>query len=59
MLRLPREQNDDIIMFVQFEEGNILTKTCNNAENGDKSNGNSIMPQLLREEDMDAVDLWR
>ena len=43
-------------MFVQFEEGNILTKTCNNAENGDESNGNSIMPQLLREEDMDAVD---
>ena len=26
-----REQTGDIIMFVQFEEGNILTKTFNNA----------------------------
>ena len=33
----PREKTGGIIMFAQFEEGNILTKTCNNAESGDKS----------------------
>ena len=38
-----REQSDNIITFTQFEEGNILTKTCNDAEIGDGSNDNSIM----------------
>ena len=33
----PREQTGDIIKLAQFEEGNILTKTRNDAENGDKS----------------------
>ena len=32
-----REQTGDIIMFAQFEEGNISTKTSNNSENGDES----------------------
>ena len=32
-----REQTDEIITFSQFEEGNILSKTCNGAESGDKS----------------------
>ena len=32
-----REQTGDIITFAQFEEGNILTKTRNDAESGDKS----------------------
>ena len=30
-----KEQTCDIITFAQFEEGNILTKTRNNAESGD------------------------
>ena len=42
-----REQTGDIIMFAQFDEGNILTKTRNYAESGDDD---SIMPPLLREE---------
>ena len=50
-----REQTDDIIMFAQFEEGNILTKNCNNAESGDKYNDTSIMPPLLSKEEMDAM----
>ena len=29
-----RKQTGYIIMFIQFEEGNILTKTCNDAESG-------------------------
>ena len=32
-----KEQTGDVITLAQFEEGNILTETCNNAENGDKS----------------------
>ena len=32
-----REQNGNIITFTQFEEGNILTKTCNDAGSGDES----------------------
>ena len=51
-----REQTVDIIMFTQFEEENILTKNRNDTESGDKSNDESIMPPLLSEEDMDAMD---
>ena len=32
-----REQNGDIITFAQFEEENIITKTCNNAVSSDES----------------------
>ena len=32
-----REKTGDIITFAQFEEGNILTETRNNAESGDQS----------------------
>ena len=38
-----REQTGNVITFTQFEEGNILTETRNNAESGDKSNNKSIM----------------
>ena len=47
-----REETGDIIMFTQFEEGNMLTKNCNNAESDDDD---SIPPPLLSEEDMDAM----
>ena len=47
-----REETGNIITFTQFEEGNILTKTCNDAESGD---GNSILPPLLIKEEIDAV----
>ena len=45
-----------IITFTQFEKGDILTKTCNNAESGDKSDDDSTMSPLLSKEDMDAMD---
>ena len=32
-----KEQTGDVITFVHFEEGNILTETCNDAESGDES----------------------
>ena len=38
-----REQTGNIITFAQFEEGNILTKTFNDAESGDESDDESIM----------------
>ena len=50
-----RGKTGDIIMFAQFEEGNILTKTCNDAESSDESNDNSIIPPLLIKEEMDTM----
>ena len=43
-------------MFAHFKEGNILTKTRNNAESGDESDNESIIPPLLSEEETDAMD---
>ena len=48
-----REQPGDILTFAQFEEGNILTKTRNDAENSDEYNNESIM---MSEQDMDAIN---
>ena len=38
-----RKQTGDIITFTHFEEGNILTKTRNDAKIGDESDDESIM----------------
>ena len=38
-----KEQTSDLITFAQFEEGNILTETLNDAESGDESYNKSIM----------------
>ena len=40
-------------MFAQFEEGNILTKTRNNAESGDEYDNKSIM---MSKQDMNAIN---
>ena len=48
-----REQTGNIIMFTQFEEGNIWTETRSDAENGDESENWSI---LMSEQDMYAVN---
>ena len=48
-----REQTGDIITFAPFEDGNILTKTCNDAESGDKYDNESIM---MSEQDMDTMN---
>ena len=40
-------------MFTQFEEGNILTKTCNDAESGDEPDNKSI---FMSEHDIDAIN---
>ena len=51
-----REKTGNIITFAKFEEVNILAKTCTNAESGDKSYDDSIMPPLLSEEEIDVMD---
>ena len=48
-----REQTGNMITSAQFEEGNILNKTRNDAETSDND---SIMPPLPNEEEMDAMD---
>ena len=52
----PREKTGDKITFTNVEEGNLLYENRNDAESGDGSNGDSIMPPLLSEEEMDAMD---
>ena len=45
-----KEKTGDVIMFAQFEEGNILTETCNDAESGDEFDRESLMKS---EQDME------
>ena len=45
-----RGKTGDIIMFTHFAEGNLLSETHNDVESSDKSNDDSIMPPLIREE---------
>ena len=51
-----RGQTGDIITFTQFEEGDLLSETCKDAESGDESNDDSIIPTLLSKEEMYAMD---
>ena len=48
-----KEQTGDVIMFVQFEEGNIWTETRNDAESGGESNNEPIM---MSEQDMENIN---
>ena len=48
-----KEQTGDVITFAHFEEGNILTETCNDAESGDESDNESVM---MSEQDMENLD---
>ena len=48
-----KEQHGDVIMFAQFEEGNILTETRNDTESGDESNSESLM---MNKQDMENVN---
>ena len=47
-----KEQTGDVITFTQFEEGNIWTETCNDAEIYDKSDSESLM---MNEQDMEHI----
>ena len=43
-----KEQTDNIITFAQFEKGEILTETRNDAESGDEYDNESIMMSKKR-----------
>ena len=51
-----REQTGDVITLAQFEDSNLVYETCKDAESGEESDDNSIMPPLLNKEEMDAMD---
>ena len=48
-----KEQTGNVITFAQFEEGNIITETRNDAESGEKFDNELIM---MSEQDMDAIN---
>ena len=48
-----KEKTGNGIKFSQFEEGNIWTKTRNDAESGDKFDNESIM---MSEQDMENIN---
>ena len=47
-----KEQTGDVIKFAQFEEGDILTETHNDAESCDESDSKSLM---MNEKDMENI----
>ena len=51
-----KEQTGDIITFTQFEEGDLSSETHDDAESGDESDYDEIMPLLIRKEEIDAMD---
>ena len=51
-----KEQTGDIIKFAQFEEGDLLYETSDDAESGENSDDNLIMPSLISEEEMYVMD---
>ena len=48
-----KEQTGDVITFAQFEEGNILTETRNDAESSDESDNELIM---ISKQDMENLN---
>ena len=48
-----KEQTGNVITFTQFEDGNILTETRNDAESGDESDNESIM---MSKQDMENIN---
>ena len=49
------EQPGDIITFTHFEDGNLLSKSCNDTESSNESDEDSTLPPLISEEEMDAM----
>ena len=51
-----KDLTGDIINFTQFEEGNILTETRNDAESGDESDNESITMSEQYMEEINSGD---
>ena len=48
-----KEQTDEVIEFAQFEEGNLISETCNDTESDDESDSESI---TISEKYMENLD---
>ena len=48
-----KEQTGNVITFAQFEEGDLLTETCNDTESGDESDNESLM---MNKQDIENID---
>ena len=51
-----REQTGNISTSTQFEEGNLLSESRDNAESSDEYDDDSIMPPIISKEEMDVID---
>ena len=49
-------QTGNVILFAQFEKGDLLSETRKDAESGNEYDDNSIMPPLLNKEEIDTMD---
>ena len=50
-----KEKTGDVITFAQFEEGDLLSKACNDTESGNKYDDCSTLATLICEEEMDEM----
>ena len=50
-----KEKTGDIIAFAQFEEGGLLSESCDGAEISDKYDDNSTLPHLISETKIDEI----
>ena len=50
-----KKKTGNIIMFAQFQEGNLLSETRNNTEISNEYYDNSTLPPLISEEEMDTM----
>ena len=50
-----KEQTGNIIMFTQFEEGDLLSEIRNDTESGNEYDDNSTLPPLISEKEMDEM----
>ena len=48
-----KEQTGDVITFAQFEDGNLISETCNDTESDDESDSISIMMSKKDKENLD------
>ena len=51
-----KEKAGNIITFIQFEQGGLLSENHYDAERGDESNDDSIIAPIIIKEEMDAVN---
>ena len=51
-----KEQTGDVITFAHFEEGGLISETCNDTESCDKSDTESIMMSKKDKENLDETE---